>query len=100
MAFSIHLGITNSIVVELWAIWYGLSVAWDLGLTHIHLEFGSFIVVQWLQNKSVHFLPYLTNLLTNCRFLLKHQWQVKLKHVYLEANGCADKLEDKGTNQQ
>ena len=90
--FSIHVGIANSIVAELWAIRFGLSLSWDLWFTKVHMESDSLPSIGLISS-------LLTNLLANCRYLLQRQWYVKLEHVYHEANGCANKLADKGSNQ-
>ena len=39
-------------------------------------------------------------LICDCRNLLHQEWEVRVHHVYHEANRCADVLAKRGTRQQ
>ena len=44
---------TNN-MVEIWSVWQGLSLAWDLGFKFIFLETDATTILNWLTNDSYH----------------------------------------------
>ena len=48
-------------------------------------------------------MNYSTNmmhLICDCRNLLEQDWEVRVQHIYREANACTDALAKRGTHQQ
>lgn len=44
---------TNN-MVEIWSVWQGLSLAWDMGFKFIFLETDATTILNWLTNDSYH----------------------------------------------
>ena len=44
---------TNN-MVEIWSVWQGLSLAWDLRFKFIFLETDATTILNWLTNDSYH----------------------------------------------
>ncbi|KAL0014391.1 hypothetical protein SO802_001460 [Lithocarpus litseifolius] len=97
--FSINIGITHSMMTELWAIREGLKYAWNKGYKYINLQVDSKMAHNWITNlNSLVPLEY-SNLILDCRSLLERPWAVKTNHIWREANRCADLLAKKGVDQ-
>ena len=94
-----NLGITSNNVVELGAVRQGLQLAWDLGFKSVYLEVDSMIVIDWLIDENVIFPPNVFPLLCDCRSLMARDCEVRVHHVYHEANECADGLAKQGNHQ-
>lgn len=41
-------------MVEIWSVWQGLSLAWDMGFKFIFLETDATTILNWLTNDSYH----------------------------------------------
>ena len=98
--FSLHVGLATNNLAELAAIRRGLEMAWDKGIKHLQLELDSKVVLTWLTNPYVNYPTNMMPLICDCRNLLILEWEVHMRHVYREANGCADALAKRGTCQR
>ncbi len=89
--FSRSIGITSSVQAELRALKDGLQLALDLEIPNLEIEMDSAVAVKLLHsiNSSNAFLSSIVN---DCRYLLERFEAYSLKHIYREANGCADTL--------
>jgi hypothetical protein len=71
--FSHFLGITNSLVAELWGLWDGLTLARDLHISRLVVELDAKAVIDLL--KPVSRTPFVTHpysaLIDDCRCLLQ-----------------------------
>ncbi|KAL4335128.1 hypothetical protein GQ457_07G006630 [Hibiscus cannabinus] len=88
--FARSIGSCSDVTVELWDAFGALSHAWRLGFCKVILELDNCIVVKILQGISTTFngnviMFWITK-------LLHRQWEVRISHVYCEANGVADGL--------
>uniref|UniRef100_A0A2N9FT32 CCHC-type domain-containing protein n=1 Tax=Fagus sylvatica TaxID=28930 RepID=A0A2N9FT32_FAGSY len=93
--FSRSIGITSSVQAELRALKDGLQLALDLEIPNLEIEMDSAVAVKLLHstNSSNAFLSSIVN---DCRYLLERFEAYTLKHIYREANGCADTLAKAG----
>ena len=97
--FSFNIGITYSIMAELWAIREGLKFAWNNGYKYINLQVDSKLAHNWITNLNSLFPLEYSNLIHDCRSLLERPWVVKTDHIWRKANGCADLLAKRGADQ-
>ncbi|KAL3538875.1 hypothetical protein ACH5RR_002241 [Cinchona calisaya] len=74
--FAVIIGKSTSLVAELWAIWKGLEISWDLGLKHLEIESDSLLGVQIIQEATENHQHY--NLINHIRELLSRDWECRL----------------------
>ena len=89
--FSRSIGLATNVVAECWALRDGLQRANQLGIQNIVVELDAKIIVDILQSNQEtnnSFSP----LLLDCRLLLRNFPQSRVRHVFREANFCADSL--------
>ncbi|KAK9224896.1 hypothetical protein WN943_009936 [Citrus x changshan-huyou] len=85
--FCMNIGICSVTIVELWGLYQGLFLAWQMGIRLLVVEIDSLCVTQLLNRKSFHAtLPFVNDILG----LLSRDWQVSVHHVYREANFAAN----------
>jgi ribonuclease HI len=97
--FARHIGSASSVVAELWALRDGLSLVIDMDFLIVLIEIDAFIVVSFLSTNAPRH-PCLSSLVDDCRYLLQRIPQNELKHVFREANKCADSLANLGRTQE
>ena len=86
-----HIGFASSITVKFWALKDGLLLASQLGISQLLVELDAKVVVELLQSsKSSN--NYFSSLFNDCRYLLHQFNQVRINHVFREANRCANYL--------
>nr|POE55545.1 putative ribonuclease h protein [Quercus suber] len=90
--FSLHLGVTNNTMAELWGIREMLLRAWDNGHCRLCFQTDSLLASKWLNTNEV------SNLILDCRWLLNRGWEARVKHIWREANSCADLLAKRGAS--
>jgi len=66
-------------------------------LTMVEVELDAKAVVDMLVD-SHYSNNAIAPLLEDCKYLISHIPQVRIKHCYREANRCADRLARKGAN--
>ena len=64
-----YIGITTSIIAEFWALRDGLTLASQLGITHLAVELDAKVVVDLILSRKIPNSLY-TSLLSDCRYLL------------------------------
>ena len=84
------LPISNSCVAELWAVRDGLLLAKEMGLHNVIIELDALSVVLLLNNNTTNLT--LEPLLNDCRNLVREFPNMQIKHIYREANQCADAM--------
>jgi ribonuclease HI len=93
--FSKSLGVTTAYVAELWGLFEGLTMTRRLGYKKVDVQMDSTIIVQTINNYSVANASG-WGLTRKIRFFLILDWNVKIKHIYREANRGADMLTNIG----
>ncbi|GLT67725.1 hypothetical protein SLA2020_400120 [Shorea laevis] len=88
--FTQHLGMGYAIRAELFAIWKGLTLAWEKGYRKVIIETDSLLAKQKLQ--SLGSANALYPLCRDCIELINRNWVCELRHVFREANSCADSM--------
>ena len=83
--FTWQIGHASSVMVELWAIKDGLSLAISMGFPHVYVELDVLLVVSYLVNLS-KFHPYLMTLVDDYRLLLHGIPNSRVSHIFKEAN--------------
>ncbi|CAL1410790.1 unnamed protein product [Linum trigynum] len=89
--FVSNVGYCSAILAELWGIFHGLSLAWNLGSRTLLLETDSRLAIELIE-KRVDPLHPLATILTAIRRRLAQDWMVRLVHTYREGNRVADWL--------
>ncbi|CAA7059778.1 unnamed protein product [Microthlaspi erraticum] len=89
--FALHIGRCTEPLAELWGVYYGLCIAWDRKILKLEVEVDSELVVGFLTTGigDSHPLSFLVHL---CHGFIKRDWEVRISHVYREANRLADGL--------
>ncbi|CAN1188831.1 Putative ribonuclease H protein At1g65750 [Linum perenne] len=94
-AFCANIGDCSITRAELKAIIEGMRMAWDLGVDKLHIQTDSSTAVSTLlstvDQTHQHFL-----LLLEYQDLLSRPWQVRITHVFREANQAADYMANRG----
>lgn len=89
--FVQNLGICSSIRAELWAVYTGLTMAWNMGFSKVILEVDSQCVLDLIGKGCEDTNPN-APLVTSIRQVITRDWTVRLQHIYREGNFCADWL--------
>ncbi|XVF16288.1 hypothetical protein REPUB_Repub10bG0018300 [Reevesia pubescens] len=87
--FSSNIGICSTITAELWAVYKGLHLCWDLGYKSVELETNSMQAVNKITTTPSKYDTN-GNLLVAIQDIMKRNWQCIVKHVYRKANTCVD----------
>jgi ribonuclease HI len=93
--FSRAIGFTTSVQAELRALKDGLLLAIDLEILNLEIEMDSLVAVD-LINSSITSNAFLSTVVDDCRSLMERFELRSLKHIFREANGCADLLAKAG----
>jgi ribonuclease HI len=93
--FSRAIGVTTSVQAELRALKDGLELAIELGILNLEIEMDSLVAVE-LVNSITTSNVFLSAIVTDCRSLMERFELCSLKHIFREANGCADVLAKAG----
>uniref|UniRef100_A0A2N9I267 RNase H type-1 domain-containing protein n=1 Tax=Fagus sylvatica TaxID=28930 RepID=A0A2N9I267_FAGSY len=75
------------------------ELAIDLGILNLEIEMDSLVAVE-LVNSITTPNAFLSTIVTDCRFLMERFESCSLKHIFREANGCADLLAKTGCDQR
>ncbi|CAN1195923.1 Putative ribonuclease H protein At1g65750 [Linum perenne] len=94
-AFAMNIGYCSITRAELRGAIQGLRLAWDVGVRRVELQVDSMTVVQLIEppNDPMHLHAMEVR---DIRELLSRDWEVRVKHVYREANHAADHLAGSG----
>ncbi|KAL9437050.1 hypothetical protein AB3S75_022984 [Citrus x aurantiifolia] len=87
--FCMRIGESSVLMAELWGLFQGLTLAWDVGIKRLLVEVDSLGVTQMISKQAV--VPNVFHaLIVAIRDLLSRNWQTSISHVYREANSAAD----------
>uniref|UniRef100_A0A2N9F207 RNase H type-1 domain-containing protein n=1 Tax=Fagus sylvatica TaxID=28930 RepID=A0A2N9F207_FAGSY len=89
--FSRAIGAITSVQAELRALKDGLKLTIDLEILNLEIEMDSLVAVE-LANSITTPNIFLSTIVTDCRSLIERFELCSLKHIFREANGCADLL--------
>ena len=89
--FSRWIGVTNNFVAELWGLREGLMLCRSLNLSSLVIELDTKSIVNVLNNLS-YANNFISRILDDCRLLISHMPQIRIKHCFRQANHCADRL--------
>ncbi|MCI17930.1 putative non-LTR retroelement reverse transcriptase, partial [Trifolium medium] len=97
--FAKYLGNCYAYVAELWGVVEGLKYAWSRGFKKVELNVDSIAVVQVLnEGGTCSALGF--SLVKQIQRLVNLDWEIKVSHLYREANQCADGLATMGCSLQ
>nr|POE62107.1 putative ribonuclease h protein [Quercus suber] len=85
-------------MAELWGIRSALLLAWNRGYRGVTLQIDSLLATKWLTT-NIEVPIEFSNLVFDCRLLLNKEWEIRVEHVWREANNCADVLAKWGVSQ-
>ncbi|KAL9426808.1 hypothetical protein AB3S75_033567 [Citrus x aurantiifolia] len=89
--FCANIGISLITNVELWGLFYGIDLAWKLGVKNLLVEVDSKCTIDLLANTS-NSPNRLSSMIQSIRRLLDRDWHVCINHIYRETNFAADFL--------
>lgn len=98
VGFARKIGVTNNFIAELWGLRDGLIQCPTLSLSAVEIEINAKAIVKLLANPS-YYNHVVSPLVDDCRSLLSHIPQTRIKHCYQEANRCTDVLARLGITQ-
>ena len=93
--FSRAIDYTTSVQVELRALKDGLILVIDLGILNLEIEMDSLVAIELL-NSITTLNAFLSSIVADCRYLMERFEHASLKHIFREANDCADLLAKTG----
>ena len=96
--FSRAIGVTTSVQAELRALKDGLKLAIDLEILNLEIEMDYLVAIE-LVNSITTPNVFLSAIVTDCRSLMARFDLCSLKHIFREANSCADLLAKAGCTQ-
>ena len=79
--FSVRIGECSVVEAKIWALIYGLRLAWAKGIKFLSIEIDSLQVTKWLNGHEDDFFHHY-NLLVECKTLLNKDWRADLQHVF------------------
>ena len=85
-------------MAELWALRDGLLLAKEMGLNNLIIELDALSVVLLMENNTSNLT--LEPLLNDCRNLVREIPNMQIKHIFREANRCADALAKLGASKE
>ena len=91
MGFSRKIGRADSFVAEIWALRDGLQLCRHLNIGAVVIELDAKSLVEVLNNSS-YCNNVISPLLDDCKLLIDQFPQVRVVHIFREANKCADHL--------
>ena len=95
IGFSRRLGKASSFLAELWALRDGLLLCQQLNSPKIIVEMDAKSLVDAFNNPS-YTNTVISPLFEDCRQLMLQLPHCRIKHIFREANGCADRLANIG----
>ena len=76
----------------------GLNLAIDLGILHLEIEIDSLVAVELVKSITTP-NTFFSTIVIDCRSLMERFEICSLKHIFREANSCADLLAKAGCDQ-
>ncbi|GLT63420.1 hypothetical protein SLA2020_359870 [Shorea laevis] len=99
LGFSKNLGFGTNNDAEFWGVKLGLKLALDLGFRRLEIEADSLLVINTINGAFAANASH-KPLIQCCRSLILKFDEVRIKHVYREANGVADILAKYGASME
>ena len=96
--FSLHLGVMNNTMAELWGLREALTRAWAKGHHRVCFETDSLLVNKWLTTHTDYPMEFYY-LILDCRWLLNKDWEACVEHIWRKANSYVDLLAKRGAFQ-
>ncbi|KAK9983118.1 hypothetical protein SO802_032643 [Lithocarpus litseifolius] len=93
--YTRRVGKANSFTAEAWALRDGLVLCCQLNLSSIVVESDAKALIDALNN-PVHDISVVSPLLDDCKQLAAQFSRIVFRHIYREANSCADHLANMG----
>ena len=84
------MGVGSAAEAEIWALLYGLRLAWERGVRRLRIEVDSVLVFQWVTSGNGGRNKF-SNLIRECKDLLGKGWSHEIRHVYRECNQIANR---------
>ena len=94
---SVMLSARSPICAEALALKEGLKLAWELKFDKVEVESDAQELIDAIQGKI--FLPEADATIRKIRQWMRRDWEISLRHIYREANRCADRLAKLGKMQ-
>ena len=98
IGFTRKIGKANSFLAEIWALRDGLILCNQLDLNAVMVELDAKALVDALNN-PFYVNSIISSLFDDCRQLVAQIPHLSIKHIYCEANRCADRLANLGSCQ-
>ena len=95
--YARKIGTTNSFLAELWALRDGLFLCLQAHVQAVIIEMDAKTIVDAFSHQS-NSNVIISSLMDDCRYLVTQIPQVRFRHVYREANRCADHLAKLGSS--
>ncbi|KAL4343004.1 hypothetical protein AHAS_Ahas11G0035000 [Arachis hypogaea] len=89
--FRANLDYCQAIQAELWGVHYGLQTAWSLGMRRVIVEFDSLNAIMYIKRNPSDSHGH-SHIIRKIAEWMKRPWEIIFRHVYREANRCADWL--------
>jgi ribonuclease HI len=89
--FVRKIGVCDALHAEMWGLYSGLELAWQVGVSHLCVEGDSKLLIDMVTNncKTNGTTP---SLMRRIRNLLDRSWHVEIHHTWWEGNRSADWL--------
>lgn len=87
--FSINLGVYSVTMAELWGIYQGLLLAWEIGIRDLLIEADSACAVQMIA-RDCFTVNACYPLICDIKGLMARNWRVAVHHFYRESNYVAN----------
>ena len=94
--FARRIGTTSSFMAELWALRDGLQLCLHLHIQAVSIELDSKSIVE-IFNSQTHATTSISSLIEDCKYMISKIPQTRTRHIFREANRCADFLAKLGT---
>ncbi|CAA0836035.1 Polynucleotidyl transferase- ribonuclease H-like superfamily protein [Striga hermonthica] len=95
--FMRNIGICSLAGAELWGLFHGLTMVWDMGFRQVEAEVDNVNIVGFVNNTE-DLRGVSSGLVLSIRELLSREWRVKTSHILREANFAADSLASLATS--
>ena len=89
--FSGNIGFSNIMHAKFLAVYHGLRMAWEFGMSELVCYSDSKTAIKLIKKPVKEWHHYVA-ILYNIQELLSRDWQVELVHTLREGNVCADYL--------
>ena len=96
--FTRKIGITHSMVAELWGLRDGLTLAKQLNIKKLYVETDAKAMVTLICNPTSIASHPCSSLIYDCRHLLQLFEEAHIHHIFREGNHCADLLAKEGAS--